>query len=230
MSISGSKSKLRKGGSRPEGWFRLDNCRWEERTSQNTGQDYIALVVDLESADSDEPREQMFFLGRSLKVGDYVTVTEDGALVSVDEDDEYEIPEYTAVGKFFGTMSEEGVSDKIMDQVGDNPGALNGLVLKFEQVPVLDNDGNVKKNDAGYDITDTLVVAVGDDSNVGGKKKGKSKKTAAKKTSAKRSRKAAPVEEDEDDFEDEDEDDFEDDFEDEEEEEPAPKKRRRGKN
>lgn len=202
MGISGSKSKLRKGGSnRPEGWYNLDNGRWELRTSQKSGEDYILYVIDGET-DEGEMAEIALFLGMANKVGEYVRVEDDGSLKSIDEDEDFELPENSAVGKFFGSLSDAGVSDRIMDNIGDEPNGLAGLRVLIHQQVVMDKSTGEPRVKDGYPVTDTVVAEIAS----GKGSKGSGKAAAAP---AKGKGKPAPPDDDDDDDEDEDEDEDE---------------------
>lgn len=240
MGISGSKNKLKKGGLKPKGWYKVSNSRWDTRTSQGSGVEFTVFVFDGEPAGgSGETEEVMLFLKASDKISDYVMV-EDGQLVSVDKDNEYEIPENSGVGHFFASLTDAGVSNKVMDNIGDKPGGLDGNVIHIIQEPVLDDQGEPKKNTAGYDMSNTVVDKLGTEKDMkSGKTGGKpttSSTSSSKPIIGKKSK--PPVDDDEDEEEeeeeeevDEDDDEDADDTDDEEEEEeeedePAPPVRR----
>jgi hypothetical protein len=214
MGISGAKSKLRKGGGRAEGWYKVLDAKWDERTS-NSGTDYFVFAVQGEKPDGSE-EEILLFLDKSDKVGEYARI-DDGSLISVDKEDEFEIKENSGVGRFFGSLSDAGISDRVMDNIGDKPGGLKGKFLHFTQEAVLDKDGEPKKNDAGYDITNTIVDKVGTEKEFKAAGTGSSSGSSSKKGKAAAKGKPANgrrkkvVDEDEEDEEDEEEDDDDDD-------------------
>lgn len=230
MGISGSKSKLRKGGGRPEGWYKIDNAKWEEFSAQS-GDSYIGFTFEGDRPGLDKPADIRLILGPTSGKRDvtkYVEVTPKGALRSVDQDNEYQLPENSAPGHFFASLSEAGVPDKTMDQLGDKPSVLNGLIIHVIQEPVLDGNGDPKKNDAGYDITNTIVDKLG-------KEKDLKEEGEGGGSSRRASRKDDDDEEEKDEPEEEEEDDeapasrsrsrSRDDDDDEEEEEEAPRRR-----
>lgn len=258
MGISGLKSKLRKSSGKPEGWYKITGAAWDERTMQSSGIDFILLALQGERAKDGGEEEILLFLGKSDKVGEYVRV-EDGQLISTDSEDEYEINENSGVGRFLGSVGTVvGKADKatkktweaILDEIGVAPGGLAGTFIHFVQEDVLDRDGNIKKNDAGYDLSNTLADKVGTEKEfkaaggtVSAGAKGKAKTTSKPAPASKKGRGKAAAEEEEDeeeeeeedepdeeedDDQDEDEDEDEDDEEDDDEDEPAPPPARRG--
>lgn len=221
MGISGAKSKLRKGGGRPAGWYKITNSRWAEIESSKSGESFIAFCFDGERPGLDKPADIRLILGPTSgkrDVTQYVEITKKGSLKSVDKENEYELGENTGPGRFFGSMSEHGVSDTIMNQVGDKPAAINGLIVHIVQEPVLDSDGEVKRNDAGYEITNTLVDKIGKEKDLksaGDEDGSTSSKPASKKAASKKSAKKKADDDDEDDEEEEEEEEEDEDEDDE---------------
>jgi hypothetical protein len=237
MGISGSKSKLRKGG-RPEGWYHVSDAEWAEYESQSNGETYVVFRFQGEQPDG-ESKDIMLFLGADTsKTEDYVKV-EDGALISVDDENEFQIAENSSVGRFFASLSDAGVSDKVMDNIGDKPGGINGLWLHIVQEPVLGSDGEPKRDKNDREILNTVVKEISKTEPKGGKGKpaGKTSSKEKVKEKATSGKKRRVVEDDEDEEEEEEaeeeeeeepeeeEEEESDDEEEEEEEEEKPKRR-----
>lgn len=190
MSVSGRKSKMTKG--RLDGAVvQFTNTEWLAEESKG-GKDVVNFSTIFTDADGQEhPRK--FYLGDQR----FVRVNDAGGIESVDESRNYTISMDMATGKLLSSLEDAGFSGKKLDQIGDEPGVVDGQWVKLKEVP----SGSLK-SDGVTQFTDLLVDELVDDptSSGSGKKKGTAgtKPTAsAVSTSAKK--KAAPVVDDDDD-------------------------------
>lgn len=196
MGISGAKKDMRKGGGLLNNvWGTLDNGRWEERSPKNGGDEYVAWIHDVIVAGEEEPKELSLRLGKVKDLGEFVHVNEDGQLVTVDDDTDYQISENSSVMKFCNSLEDHGVSATKLANIGDEPNVLSGLKVHIIQRPQADG----RTDDKGRPYTDTVVDEVAKPGKGGSaaSASGKASSTSAK-TGAKKASKPAPVEDDED--------------------------------
>lgn len=182
MGISGRKSKMRVGGSLDGAVVKFTETMWEAKESRN-GKDNVNLKTSFVDAD-DQSHEKEFFLSSQRFVN-----AEDGKLVTVDEQPDYQISGTSAAGKILSSLEDAGFSPKKLDNIGDAPEALDGTWARLKEKP-----SNRMKDD-GTPFTDLIVEEIVDDPTSGKGKGGKK----AEKASGKAKASSKVVEEDDED-------------------------------
>lgn len=167
-------------------------CTWEESTASSgfTGIYFVAKEFETEAGETHEKR---WLLGDAEKLRNRLRVNDDGTLEDVDEDNPYVPRVNDETSQLFNSLEEAGVSMKILQNIGSNPGGLDGITAHMVEKPT---GRKQKKNGVETQYDQTWLVA---ESLVDAPKAGAKGKAAAKPAAAasKKSTKVVEPEEDE---------------------------------